>query len=498
MSNRKVTLFYPLINEIPFYPPLGLLYISGPLLESGYQVRIIDANIEEDFKEKIIKEAKDSLCVGVSVILGNQVKSGYSVTTYLKRYFPNLPIIWGGWFPTLMYEQILEDKNIDFVVRGQGELTFIELVKALEDRRSFREIPSLAYKYKERIVSNEIRFINLKPINRDAYKLLPIEKYIQKNKTLGKRILGYVSSIGCYGRCGFCCLPMVFGRKRYFALKVEEVLDDLRFLIQSYNVNHIDILDFNFFVNRRRAKEILKGICRENLKFTWNANIRVDQILHLDEEFLNLLKESGNNLLYIGAESGSEKMLNLIQKDIKSEDIEKSNQILKKYNLKGSYSFITGIMKEDGYKDLEKSFQLVLRLKEIDESTVITFHHYSPWVGTPAFNLAVKMGFKPPSNLISWTNFLTENVVVPWENLSYEMKVVKFFQYYLPLLYPSPNLIKIMERLRIKPLHNLLKKIILLQIRYRFYILDPVWGLILIYKLTKKIFKKIRDFKEGV
>lgn len=493
MSLKKITLFYPLINETPFYPPLGLLTICRPFLEAGYQIKIIDANVEGNFQKKLLVEVSNSICLGVSLILGNQVKSGFAISCLVKKHFPNLPIIWGGWFPTLMYEQILQNKNVDFIIRGQGEEAFPKLVKCLEERENFREIPSLAYKEEEKIIANEIQFVkNIQPIKREAYHLISMESYIQKNLAYGKRILGYVSSIGCYGRCGFCCLPSVFGRNRYYALSAEQVINDLKYLISYYQVTHIDILDFNFFVNRKRAKKILKDIYEENLNITWNANIRVDQVLHLDDEFLSYLKKSGVNLLYIGAESGSNRMLDLITKDISVSDIEKCSQILRKYNLRPSYSFIPGIMKEDQYKDLDKTFDLILKIKNIDPNCLISIHYYSPWIGTSAFKIAQECGFKTPTNLISWTKFRTENVVVPWISFRYEMRVVKFFRYYLKILYPSSNFVKVIQKYRLTFFYYLLRFIISLRVKYKFYYFDPIWGLILIYKLLKKCYQKIK------
>ncbi|MBU1152709.1 B12-binding domain-containing radical SAM protein [bacterium] len=495
MANKEITLFYPLINETPSYPPLGLLAISAPLLENGYQVNIINANIEDNFEERLLALSKKSLCLGISLILGNQVKSGYRVTCLIKKHLPNLPIVWGGWFPTLMYEQILQDKKIDFIIRGQGELAFLELVKSLENKEDFKKIPSLVYKKGQEIKVNEIQFIkDIKPINRKAYDLIPVERHIQKSFDGQSRILGYVSSIGCYGRCAFCCVPLTFGRNRYYALKAEQVVDDLKYLVSRFKVNRINILDFNFFIHRRRAKEILKSICEEGLNITWEANIRVDQVLHLDEELLLYMKKSGLDLLYLGAESGSNKILDLIQKDITFSDIERCNAILKKYDIRPSYSFIVGMMKEDGFKDLEKTFDLVLRLKNIHPNCLISIHHYSPWPGTYGFEMAKEHGFKPPLNLLEWTKFKTEEVVVPWTNLRYEMKVVRFFQYYLEILYPPFSTLKLVKKFKLEFVYNFLKLTTSLRIKYKFYYLDLIWGLILIYKLLKKCYKKIKYY----
>ncbi|MDI6786514.1 MAG: radical SAM protein [bacterium] len=492
MPSKKITLFYPLINETPFYPPLGFLTISRPFLEAGYQITIIDANIEDNFKEKLLFEVSDSICLGVSLILGNQIKSGYEISCFIKKQLPNIPIVWGGWFPTLMYKQILQDKNIDFIIRGQGEDSFPKLVECIEKKEDFRKIPSLVYREDGKINANEIEFIkNIKPINKKAYQLIPIEKYIQKNFRSRNRRIGYISSIGCYGRCAFCCLPQAFGRNRYFTLSPEQTIDDLKYLVSTYKVNHIDFLDFNFFINKKRAKKILKGICQEKLNITWEANIRVDQILHLDEELLCCMKESGLSLLYIGAESGSNRMLSLIQKNITAEDIEKCNLILKKYNIKPSYSFISGIMNEDGYKDLEKTFNLILRLKKDYPQIVLSFHHYSPWPGTYGFEKALNFGFKPPNSFLGWSKYKTENASVPWIKFSYEMKVVRFFQYYMEILYPSPETIELIKKYRLELFHNILKLITNIRIKYKFYYFDPFWGLILICKLLKKCYQRI-------
>src|SRR5215468_220772 len=133
MSN-KVVLFYPPYDGPPLGPPLSLLSLAAPLIEAGFSVSIIDGSIEEDFKRALAREIPDSLCMGISLLTGHMIRTAVDMARFVRSLRPELPIIFGGWHPSLLPEQTLKENLVDIVARGQGERTLVETVIQLQAR----------------------------------------------------------------------------------------------------------------------------------------------------------------------------------------------------------------------------------------------------------------------------------------------------------------------------------------------------------------------------
>ena len=129
----KVVLFYPPYEGPPLGPPLSLLSLASPLVGAGFRVSVVDGSIEADFKNALAREIPDSLCLGISLLTGHMIRSAIDTSRFVRQLRPELPIIFGGWHPSLLPEQTLEEDFVDILVRGQGEKTLLETAVQLRE-----------------------------------------------------------------------------------------------------------------------------------------------------------------------------------------------------------------------------------------------------------------------------------------------------------------------------------------------------------------------------
>src|ERR1041384_7907552 len=159
MPSRKVVFFFPAFSSQEATAPLGILAVSTPLLRAGYQVKIIDSTITPQFQKRVIEELKDALCLAVSLVTGPMIRETGQSAREVKRIYPNLPIVLGGWHPSLLPDQTLAAEYVDVVVVGQGEEALLEVVRHIEAGESMRGIPGVGYKE-----DGQIRFNPNRPI----------------------------------------------------------------------------------------------------------------------------------------------------------------------------------------------------------------------------------------------------------------------------------------------------------------------------------------------
>ena len=145
-KSKKIVFFVPSFSSIEATAPLGLLAISTPLLQAGYEVRIIDATITADYQQRILDEVKDALCLGISVVTGPMIKDTVEAAKAVKKWNPEFPVILGGWHPSLLPTQTLEADYIDIIVRGQGEESTLELIERLRDDAPLDDVRGIGFK----------------------------------------------------------------------------------------------------------------------------------------------------------------------------------------------------------------------------------------------------------------------------------------------------------------------------------------------------------------
>jgi anaerobic magnesium-protoporphyrin IX monomethyl ester cyclase len=464
MEKKSILLFYPKTSENSswYRAPLSLLTIASQIDKNKYEIIIIDANIESNYKKKIeelLYEKKNLLCVGISAMTGLQIKGALEISRLVKSINPTLPVVWGGWHCSILPDETLKSKYIDFVVRAQGEITFKELINALEKGKEFENIDGLSFKKSNRIKGNKIKvnqivhnkkseFLDINSFLPIDYDLVDIEKYIIKTD-FGKRTINYITSQGCPYDCGFCA-EVTVNNRRWSGLSSDRVLDEIEKLVKKYNVDGIIFDDNSLFVNNKRVLEICSGILKRKLNIKWGqANGRTDQLLKLSDEEWNLLKESGCTSILIGAESGSDKILKLINKKVIVENTIDVLKKAKKYGISIEASLMAGFP-EEPEQDLNKTLDLIDLTYGISPNHKALLFFYTPYPGTPLFDMAVKNGLKVPRNLEMWSSYDLEHANTPWLSASYRRKLRSIISCYLPLTFLSKNARKIIKKGGIK------------------------------------------------
>src|SRR3989344_5221212 len=176
---KKITLYDPIPDMIPDPLPLPteLLAIAS-LLDKDYEIKIFDFRSD---KEEVIKQAKESICFGLTCLTGLQISDGLEVAKAVRKANPKVPLVWGGWHPSLLPEQTIKNEYVDIIVKGQGERTFYELVKAIDKGKSLKEIKGITYKKDVKILHNIDRPLeDLNNFRRLPYYLVDVNRYINK------------------------------------------------------------------------------------------------------------------------------------------------------------------------------------------------------------------------------------------------------------------------------------------------------------------------------
>lgn len=330
-------------------PPLGLGYLGSVLNEEGHKVKIIDSIISNYNINDVQKEIKkfDPDIVGITAVTPC-IKKIYSILEYAKKNNPNCKTIMGGAHPTVMAKETLRDNPyLDTIVRGEGEITFKELLDIKKKKEIF-SVKGISFKLNDRLYENSDRkFIeNLDKLPYPSHNLLSLNKY-RINDSLkdfglvgktGKLYSTVSTSRGCPFGCIFCTSTQIWGKK-WRGRSPENIINELKILIYKYKIKEIDFLEDTFTLNKRRTEKICKLIKEEGLDFSWICTTRVDLF---DRHIALSLKKSGCHLICFGIESSSQVTLDFLQKGFVISDIKKAVKIAKDVGLNVIGSFILG------------------------------------------------------------------------------------------------------------------------------------------------------------
>jgi radical SAM superfamily enzyme YgiQ (UPF0313 family) len=414
---NKVTLFFP--TPFPYSRPykgvpLSLLAASRILVRDGYDVRVIARHLFDDVEKEILAHAKDSVCLGISAMTGFQIHDGLAIARLVRQHYPKLPIVWGGWHPSILPEETARDPYVDIAVQGYGDRTLPEVVKALETGGDLGSIPGLTFRKGDKIVQTPTRLLedldDLPPI---PYHLVDLDKCFWETE-LGRRTSTHISSYGCPHRCGFCVEPIV-NRRRWKAFSAERVVDEWEFLVRKYQCDSVGVIDSNFFVDKRRAYDIATGLLKRNLKIKWGcANGRVPQLAKFEPEVWEALEKSGCSTILTGSESGSQDALDLINKDMNVDEIARFTELCHRYHIKVFFSFLVGLPwsadAEENRRYVANEYattlSLIDSLLKITDRNRIMYYMFLPYPGAPLYDRAVELGLRPPSSLEGWSNHL--------------------------------------------------------------------------------------------
>ncbi len=391
-NGKRILLLYPEADAQDFsLVPLSLLYVAQPLIEHGFDVEIIDQRFEEDFFGELkARIAPAPICIGINCITGPQIDQVIAISKFLRN-LTDVPLVLGGPHATLFPEQTLESGLVDYIVMGKGEVPFLNLVSALKNNASPEGIANIGY------MQHGEMSIRKGTVQEVPVRTIPYHLVLRYGRPSTVPIF---TSYGCPYRCAFCV------EKVLHPVYHEVPLSDVLFMIEDalrLEPHFIDFLDDNFLLNRRRVMDIFSLTHQKGLNFFWVCMGRVDGVMRMTDEALAFLKQRGLAGIYFGIESGSEKILKLINKGITPTMVLELNLRMKKEGIQPHYSFMAGFPTETE-EDIRATRGLIERLKLDNPKAVVwKVNQYTPYPGTPLFDVAVQNGFKPPERFEEWS-----------------------------------------------------------------------------------------------
>jgi len=393
----KVALINPAQSTKYPQPPMGLALIAAVLEREGYQVTVQDANALRLQPEDIVPMATDADVVGLTAMTPT-VSAAISIAHHLKRAKPDLTIVLGGAHATLLAEETLAAApEIDIIIRGEGEETIIELLRALEHKQPLDNVSGISYREDGKVISTAARStaVDLDSLPFLAYHLLPWRRY-SPHPPHGRAFpfAAIITSRGCPYRCSYCSKP-IFGNK-FRGQSPERVVEEVAYYQEKFGIKELAFYDDVFTLNKKRAYAIADEILKRGLKICWTCETRVNLV---DKELLRHMKQAGCYAIAYGIESASPEILNILNKDITLEQVEEAVGITQEVGLQTIGYFMIGSPGESP-ETIDQTIQFAKRLKLDFAQFAIT----TPFPGTELYNLYLKNS----GNDIPWENFVYE------------------------------------------------------------------------------------------
>jgi len=404
---------------------MGLAYLAAVLEQHGYKVEILDAPAFQLTYEKIPTEVERRKPDIVGVTATTAVApSALKTAQMVKDAVPEALVVMGGPHITFLPEETMKaEPSIQIGVIGEGEYTLLDLVKTWEKNGNLKEVKGVIYRENGSLKYTEPRPLieNLDELPFPARHLLPMERY----KVFGKHeILGLIfTSRGCPFNCTFCSSSLIFGKK-FRARSPKNVVDEVEEFVEQYKSNHIEFVDDLFIFDKKRVKEICRELKERGLDVLWVCSARVDTV---DGEIFKVIRDAGCIMVYLGVESGVQRVLNLMRKGIKVEQSVRAVKLAKEAGLQVVASFVLGIPGETW----EEAMETIRFAKKLDPDFV-QFSLATPFPGTELYRVAKEEGLLLTED---WTKYTVLKPVMQTEELSEERlrKLIKkaYFDFYL-------------------------------------------------------------------
>lgn len=396
--------------------PLSILSIAA-VLEGREDYVIVDGNVDpapDSTLEKLGRDYNVEL-LGVSVMPGPQMVAAMESCREFRRRAPNVPIVWGGYFPSLFTQTALNAEYVDYAVRGQGEETFLELLDVVRGRRKPETVQGLTFKdasgHRRTCADRVMKGPDAFPWY--PYHRIDASKYILPT-FLGRRTAVHQASIGCPFRCNFCGVVSAYGsREKMESPARTEAM--LRHLKRSYGVDSIQFYDNNFFLRADHARELAERITP--LEMRWWCEARIDTLLGYDDSTLSAIRRSGCTMIFFGAESGSNWVLEEMNKQLRAEQTLELASRIRDFGIIPEFSFVVGNPR-DPERDTHECLHFIRRIKKLNPEAEIILQHYTPVPQREGMYGGVEMQFpSTPEEWATerWLNFtLRKDPSSPW------------------------------------------------------------------------------------
>jgi len=413
-------------------PSVAMAQLAACCLEKNIDVKLLDLSlIESEGKNpgeemgKILKQYKPHyVCFSFTTPL---FKECCEYAKFVKEKHSEAILISGGVHPTIYPEEVLEKSVVDIAVMGEGDFTLPEIILA----KNLSKVKGIAFKKNKKIKKNPRKPIltNLDKLPLPAWHLLPVKKYKMPKIMAGKNPVGVIeTSRGCLGGCTYCN-KTVFGRK-WNAKSAERVIDEFEYM-KKCGFNEIHVYDDMFTTDLDRAKEICNIIIKKGLKITWklDCGVRVDSV---DKEIFQKLKQAGCYSIGFGIESGSQKVLDHINKGLNIKEAYNAIKWAKEAGVETVGFFMFGLPNET-LETINQTIQLAIKLNpDYAKVTLAT-----PFPGT-AFYAEMQTQGRIKTRDWSAYNFHTPSKVYDHPNLEWKT-MEKYYERFYKKFYFRPK-----------------------------------------------------------
>jgi anaerobic magnesium-protoporphyrin IX monomethyl ester cyclase len=419
MQKNKVVLFFPILEEGKNYnwPPISLLALSAVLKAHNIESVIIDERVENNSEIKLIKELKDSLCLGITGFTGFSLHRMLKAAEICRKHYPGKPIIMGGPHATALPEQCNKSDLVDDVVIGYGEYDFLYKIQLIAKYKDYK-IPFGRRDVYKHLMSDDMPLI--------PYELIDMHKYI--NPETEATI--YLTSYGCPGKCTFCSTKTL---RIWTPFSLIKVRNDLNNLFNIYPFKHIFFYDASFFINIKRVKDIIDHI--NEYQIGWSAYSRTVEAIKLDVNIIRYLENTKLKSIGIGMESGSENIVSIMNKG--EGHLERMYQII--YNFRNSpININSGIifgLPGETIDDLKTTLKVIKELYLIKNNFKVSTTFFRPLPGTALYyTLEKDYKIRFPETLEQWAEYgekshykYNEAMDIPWFDRNMEIEYKKIY-----------------------------------------------------------------------
>lgn len=363
-------------SGLGYLTPLGLVLVGGALLDAGFDVQLIDHDMNGWSIPRLLHEI--AIAQPAYILLGHSGSiAAHTVVIdtvkWIRKSFPHIRIIYGGVYPSYAYQSILEEvAEIDVIVRGEGEKTIVDLLSQWEQTENIEDVPGIAWRQNGRIRVNRPQFaIQNLDHYRPGWELLDWQNY----QMFGfHHAAGLQFSRGCTLTCTYCGQWMFWKKWRHRS--PQNVVENMRLLKEKYGVRLIWFADENFAVDRELAQDLLKRICAANLGLSLNLNMTAADIVR-DAELLPLYKQAGVDYIVMGVESLKDDVVSEIRKNNPFAVSKEAVRLLRENNIISLTNIIYGL-EDESWKTLFEKFKGMLELdSDILNAMYLTPHFWT-------------------------------------------------------------------------------------------------------------------------
>lgn len=440
MNSRKIVIFHGhhgLYHRDYHWVPTNLLFLAAMLMGSAYEVAVIDENNYYHDDSEVDGFIKDALYCGVSATTGNQITQGIKFSKRVRQLRPDCKIIWGGPHVSALPLESLAEDYIDMVCTGRGELTMLEMAKAVTSNSSFENVPGIYYKDNGKTLQNEaVPPPKLENMPRLPYQVLNMRGYLNP-KTM---VLNYQTATGCIGSCTFCYW---YGKHPVEHKNLDVVFEEIEHLCTEYNLTSIYFDDPDFFQGRRFVRQFLDRLEESDIRFHWGACGRPDILSRCPKELFQKAVDLGLHRVFVGMESGSPRILKKLNKEITLDQMFKVAEITQDMNIELYLGMICGIPGETA-DDLIASGKLIRKLRTVKPQIGYQTATFTPYPGLPLTEDLKELGYESPKTLEEWgqlQRLRDASIVAPWilDKDRYEKIYNEYLSDSTPVVYKPAN-----------------------------------------------------------